>query len=97
MIPPVLLYLAAAVLRIVAAIARPRVATCPSSFYVDGVRPSGVTSCVSTYDPRPEDTKAACHHAALDVPRLPVRVWCARGEVAIVVDARTVACRRAAT
>lgn len=96
MIPPLLLWLAGALLRVVSAIARPRIATCPPSFYVEGVRPTGETSCVSTFDPRPDDTRGECRHAQWDAGRLPLRVWCESGERAVVVDERTVGCRKEA-
>ncbi len=92
MIPPLLLWLAGVLLRVVSAIARPRIATCPPSFYVEGIRLSGVTECVSTYDPRPDDTLGECHHAHWDAGRLPMRVWCEPGELAVVKNERTVGC-----
>lgn len=97
MIPPLLIWLAGALLRVIAAIARPRVATCPPGYYVEGVRPSGETTCVSTWDPRPDDTKSpeGCHHGVLEVPRLPTRVWCEPAELAVVINERTVGCRKA--
>ena len=94
MIPPLLLWLAGALLRVVSAIARPRTATCPPSYYVEGVRPSGATECVSTFDPRPDDTRGECRHAAWDAGRLPMQVWCAPDERAVVRDERTVTCRK---
>ncbi|MGE0206195.1 MAG: hypothetical protein AB7E70_19720 [Hyphomicrobiaceae bacterium] len=95
MIPPLLLYLASALLRLLTAIAQPRTAQCPRGWYMNGVRPSGTSECIlAAADPRSDDTKGRCDHEHLELPALPVRVRCAAGEIAVVVDARTAGCRR---
>lgn len=93
-ISPLLLYLTSLVIRIYSAITQPRVARCPDGFaLLLGVPPHGETECVSTWDPRPDDTKGRCEHEHWDAGRLPMRVWCEPDELAVVIDDRTVDCR----
>ncbi len=64
------------------------VATCPRGYYVEGVRPTGETSCVET-PPGLENEPPASWVAK----RWPIRVLCKPGHRAVVVHARKVGCR----
>lgn len=95
MIPPVILWLAGAALRVITAIAQPRTARCSPGWYVEGVRPSGASSCVlAAADRRGDDTRDGCAHEHLELPSLPLHVWCAADERAVVIDERTIGCRK---
>jgi hypothetical protein len=93
-IPPLIQWLAGALLRLITSVSQPRVAQCPSGWYVNGVRPAGDSSCIDARDPRPEDTRGECHHEHIEVDALPIRVWCDEDELAVVRDERTIACRK---
>lgn len=68
-------------------------ATCPAGMYVDGVRPSGETSCVANPPPGCEEPVGAWY-ACPEPRRFPTRIRCTGGSHPIVVDERTVGCTR---
>ncbi len=72
---------------------QPRELTCPPKFFVNGVRPSGVTSCISTWDPRP-DTPNGGNPPPIDVLRIRIQIFCNPDEQPLVINERRVACRR---
>lgn len=79
---------------------RPERARCPSGWFVEGVRPSGVSHCRRAppddpldwpgNDPRDRGDRDVKPDNAV----LPVRVYCTGGSIPIVVDERTVGCQR---
>jgi len=75
------------------AVCRQTQARCPEGSYVEGVRPSGVTRCMSVeadYDCRGANR---CHGRAARWS-VPMQVYCTGGAEPIVVDGRTIACQR---
>lgn len=75
------------------AIVRPERATCPPGSYVEGVRPSGATQCLSVEPDYDCSGANRCHGRAARW-RVPMRIACTGGMRPIVVDGRTVGCQR---
>lgn len=76
------------------ALVQPTRASCPRGWWVNGVRPSGITEC---FPVPPEDHGCAGSAPCPDhpsVPGLPMRVYCAEGTQPIAVDERTVVCKK---
>ena len=72
------------------------VARCCTGFYVEGVRPSGVTRCVKALpDLHPEECwgRHACPDTKESAPWYPLAIYCTGGSVPIVVDERTIGCQ----
>jgi hypothetical protein len=78
-------------------IVAPSRAICPVGWSVDGVRPSGRTHCVAPAFASPSNECTGSDPCDLShvVPsiRLPIRIMCRPGQIAIVVDYRRIACR----
>lgn len=92
MIAPVLLWLAGQ-------LARPDRAECRTGFYVNGIRPTGITECIRA--PAGNGARecvpgAPCTFAD-DAPRYRLQLWCAAGTEPRVVDARHVRCEAVRT
>ncbi len=68
------------------ALVQPSHLACPRGWYVEGVRPSGETTCAVS--PEIDDSDGAWLQ-----PRIAVKIYCREGERPIVVDYRRVACR----
>lgn len=74
----------------IAAVADPRRANCPAGWHVEGVRPSGATTCRRA----PQiDTAEDDAHPEPD-PAYGIAIHCTGGTSPIVVDERTVGCQR---
>jgi hypothetical protein len=91
----VLFALAAIVLLCGSMALRPAHARCPPDWYVEGVRPSGVSRCLPS-PPRDCGEPVPPHNGPCpaDARELPVRIYCTGGSRAIVVDERTIGCTR---
>ena len=75
----------------------PPVAKCAPGWYVEGVRPNGLTTCV--YAPPggcgdAAGTPAEQMACVYEEKRYPIGVHCTGGAHPIVVDERTVGCQR---
>lgn len=69
-------------------------AQCPVGSYVEGVRSSGESTCVST---PPNDGCGEPYEEAPICPesrREPIRIYCTGGAEPIVIDHRTIGCQR---
>lgn len=71
--------------------------TCPPGTYVEGIRASGASSCV-TAPPRgcsePAGTQLEQRPCVYTEHRTPVQLYCTGGAHPIVIDDRTVGCQR---
>lgn len=63
---------------------------CCKGYTVEGVRPDGRTWCVGKLA-CPDD--ALCGGDVPDPPRYPLAIYCTNGQIAIVIDERTVGCQ----
>ncbi len=79
-------------LALVHATTHPSEAMCPVGFYVEGVRPNGVTRCIQVPAHDVCNTRGGCDSVA-PLVSVPLRVWCSAGQHAVVVDERRIACR----
>jgi hypothetical protein len=95
MIPPLIVMLASLLVRLIAAFTRPSSAICPAGMFVEGVRPTGKTSCVLTPPPGNDCYRdAPCRGDTSETPRIPIRIYCDPGEQPLVINHRRVECRK---
>lgn len=95
MIPPVLLFVANLLLQLASALARPERATCPRSWYVEGVPPSGRTRCILAPPGRGENECTVggyCGPWREPLVALPMRICCDQGTSPRVLDDRRIYC-----
>ncbi len=98
MIPPLVLLLASLLLRLWSALVRPTHAACPQGYWVNGIRPSGITDCIEVPGPDTADTdcgkQGRCSGNGPALARLPLAIHCPSGRIAVVTKApREVGCR----
>ncbi|MDQ3295101.1 MAG: hypothetical protein M3619_00765 [Myxococcota bacterium] len=72
----------------------PRAASCPRGSWVNGVRPSGRFECRVDIGPDCDMRGARTCPEVPDVGGVAGRIYCERSEMPLVVNHRTVACRR---
>lgn len=95
MIEPIVIAILALLLQVWDSIFKPRTASCPSGFFVEGVRPTGETRCLPVPPPNCGEPRPPHDQPCPDDPRsLELRVWCESDELAVVVDERTISCSR---
>jgi len=71
--------------------------SCPVGTYVDGVRPNGMSACVTAPPPgcdEPAGTAREQRPCVYDERRTAFRIYCTGGTRPIVIDARTIGCQR---
>ena len=91
--------LLAPLLALASFVARPVTAVCPRGWIAQGVRPSGISSCVQEAPPDTLDTCCrgpGCRCLGYQGPllQLPVRIFCESPLVPLVRDDRRIACGR---
>lgn len=74
---------------------RPQRARCSPNEYVEGVRRDGSTWCVRAPSKREIDCRGAraCYSNEPPSYTQPLQIYCANGQLPIVVDERTVRCQ----
>jgi hypothetical protein len=78
---------------VVAIAATPPIARCPDGYYVNGVRPSGKSTCREI--PPTRDCGEPKFSPPCPEPRtFPIRIYCTGGSQPIVVDDATIGCMR---
>jgi hypothetical protein len=79
-------------------VSRPQGAQCPPHWYVDGVRPSGSFRCrpVPAGNPDNDGTWGHRDTTPFDDRSISGQLYCSAGLVPLVLDERTVGCRRVA-
>lgn len=87
-------WLVSVLLIVSSSIARPRSARCPDGWFAAGVPPHGSSWCqLDTGEPG-LCVRAGTKCPEEDIPRLPIRVWCRGGEMALLTDNdRNIGCR----
>ncbi len=95
-----LMYSVLSMLVLLGALARqPTTVTCPAGWYVEGVRTSGRSSCVraspETELDRDNCTRGhPCVMSAAPEPRVGVQIYCTNGMLPLVINHRTIGCKR---
>jgi hypothetical protein len=85
--------LVAAIIALIVSLVWTPIARCPDGYYVNGVRPSGRSTCREV--PPTRDCGEPKWSPPCPEPRtFPVRIYCTGGSVPLVLDDATIGCMR---
>ena len=80
---------------VLGALLAPAIARCPPGWYVNGVRPSGIYECRPVLGrPERDISDARARLESGDSRAITGRLRCTGGDSPVVIDSRTVGCRR---